>query len=378
MSEYQYYEFRSIDRPLTKEEQKEIGSWSSRTHPTPTGAIFSYSYRDFPKNEKRVVEKYFDAMFYFANWGTKRLIFKFPKELINIDLIEKYCSQEEISISESGTNILLDFYFSDEEGNGWIEGEGWLESLIGLRNDILRGDYRSLYLVWLHACSLRRDWEDFDNDEPEPQIPENLDTLNGGLKSLVELLDIDKEILSVAAKESVRTGVERELDVKGLIQHLSDREKEDFLVRLAQGEPLLSVRLLKRLQELSKSPEKVLTKVRKRTIGAIFREAEHIKQKRKETERRKREADRLKKLTKFEAKESQLWEDVYRHISEKNPKAYDVAVAILRDLIMLAKHKDKQEEYEQTVRHILHEYRRLPSLKSKIIKAKLIKDVNQI
>lgn len=68
MSEYQYYEFRCIDRPLTAEEQKEIGGWSSRTHPTSTGAIFIYNYRDFPKDEKRVVEQYFDAMFYIANW----------------------------------------------------------------------------------------------------------------------------------------------------------------------------------------------------------------------------------------------------------------------------------------------------------------------
>ena len=116
MSEYQYYEFRCIDRPLTAEEQKEIGGWSSRTHPTSTMAIFIYNYGDFPKDEKRVVEQYFDAMFYIANWGTKRLIFKFPKELMNIDSIKPYCTPEEISISESGKNLLLDFYFSDEEG----------------------------------------------------------------------------------------------------------------------------------------------------------------------------------------------------------------------------------------------------------------------
>jgi hypothetical protein len=78
--------------------------------------IFIYNYGDFPKDEKRVVEQYFDAMFYIANWGTKQLIFKFPKELMNIDSIKPYCTPEEISISESGKNLLLEFYFSDEEG----------------------------------------------------------------------------------------------------------------------------------------------------------------------------------------------------------------------------------------------------------------------
>jgi hypothetical protein len=71
--------------------------------------------------------------------------------------------------------------------------------LIGLRNDILHGDYRSLYLAWLHACSLHKDWEDFNKDEPEPPVPAHLDTLNGALKSLIELFDIDKEYVANSA-----------------------------------------------------------------------------------------------------------------------------------------------------------------------------------
>ncbi len=375
MSEYQYYEFRCIDRPLKAEEQKEIGSWSSRTHPTSTGAIFIYNYGDFPKDEKRVVEQYFDAMFYIANWGTKRLIFKFPKELMNIDSIKPYCTPEEISISESGKNLLLDFYFSDEEGSGWIDGEGWLASLIGLRNDILHGDYRSLYLAWLHACSLHRDWEDFNKDESEPPVPAHLDTLNGALKSLIELFDIDKDILGVVTKASWREKDEPEFNIEASIQHLLEVEKNDFLVRLAKGEPLLSVRLVNRLKELSNPSEQVPSKVSDRTIGNILSEADRLKKRRKEAARRKREADRLKRLAELEANASTLWEEVYRHISEKKPQAYDVAITILQDLYMLAKHQDKQDEYEQHIRKILQEYRRLSSLKSKIIHAKLIRNL---
>jgi hypothetical protein len=82
VSEYQFYEFRSIDRPLTTKEQQVIGGWSSRTYPTSTGATFTYSYSDFPQNPKQVVAKYFDAMFYIANWGSKQLMLRFPKEVL--------------------------------------------------------------------------------------------------------------------------------------------------------------------------------------------------------------------------------------------------------------------------------------------------------
>jgi hypothetical protein len=114
------------------------------------------------------------------------------------------------------------------------------------------------------------------------------------LKSLIELFDIDKDILGVAIKASCREEDEPELNFEASIQHLLEIEKNDFLVRLAKGEPLLSAKLLKRLKELSKPSGQVPSKVSDRTIGNILREAERLKKRRKEAERRKREVDRLK------------------------------------------------------------------------------------
>jgi hypothetical protein len=37
MSEYQYYEFQAIDRPLTAEEQQAVSKLSSRVEPHPVG-----------------------------------------------------------------------------------------------------------------------------------------------------------------------------------------------------------------------------------------------------------------------------------------------------------------------------------------------------
>jgi hypothetical protein len=47
MSEYQYYEFQTIDCPLTPKEQAEIKELSSRVKLTQTQAIFLYNYGDF-------------------------------------------------------------------------------------------------------------------------------------------------------------------------------------------------------------------------------------------------------------------------------------------------------------------------------------------
>ena len=79
MSEYQYYEFRAIDRPLTEEEQRAVGKLSSRVDLSPSHAIFVYNYSDLPARAEDLLARYFDAMFYIANWGSCQLMFRFPE-----------------------------------------------------------------------------------------------------------------------------------------------------------------------------------------------------------------------------------------------------------------------------------------------------------
>ena len=53
-------------------------------------------------------------------------------------------------------HLILDIAIHEEGGGEWMEGEGWLAALAPLRQDMLRGDWRGLYLAWLKAASLER------------------------------------------------------------------------------------------------------------------------------------------------------------------------------------------------------------------------------
>ena len=90
MSEYQYYEFQALDYPLTREAQAEIESLSSRVQLTATSASFVYNYSNFPGSTYSVLAKYFDAMLYITNWGTRQLMFRFPANTIPADVICAY------------------------------------------------------------------------------------------------------------------------------------------------------------------------------------------------------------------------------------------------------------------------------------------------
>src|SRR5262249_50673390 len=133
---------------------------------------------------------------------------------------------------------------------GWIDAEGRLPTLALLRQDILRGDYRVLYLAWLKIMSIEREADDV-GDPLEWPVPANLQNLSPPLKKFVELFEIDEDLLAAASEFTPKKEDIQERNIEELIGKLSDREQKDFLVRLARGEPSLNARLMRRLDELA-------------------------------------------------------------------------------------------------------------------------------
>ena len=90
VSEYQYYEFQAIDRPLTQEEQQLSrgfpAAWNhtrgGRCSPTALAVIF-------PAGQNLLAD-YYDAMLYLANWGSPQLMFRFPKALLDLERMQGY------------------------------------------------------------------------------------------------------------------------------------------------------------------------------------------------------------------------------------------------------------------------------------------------
>ncbi|MDA3797741.1 MAG: hypothetical protein PF692_01525, partial [Kiritimatiellae bacterium] len=70
MSEYQYYEFQAIDKPLSEKDREVLRNISSRAQITSTSFVNEYNYGNFKGDPLKLVEKYFDAFLYVTNWGT--------------------------------------------------------------------------------------------------------------------------------------------------------------------------------------------------------------------------------------------------------------------------------------------------------------------
>lgn len=261
MSEFQCYQFKSFDRPLTQSEREEVGSWSSRAQVTSSSATFIYHYGDFRKSPESAVEQYFDAMIYFANWGTRQLLLKLPASLIDAKMLKKYCIQNEwsgdyIDFKKSGNVYLLDLYFSNEEGGEWMEEDDFEVEVLGqIRDNLMEGDYRALYLLWAKFAAPEPDEDDEDEFDdpgeprPAPPVPPNLKKLDARLKAFVDFFQIDEAIVTAAQTASATQEI-KVPDYKKLLLQLPDSERVEWLERVIKGEAKLDVLLKKRLEKL--------------------------------------------------------------------------------------------------------------------------------
>jgi hypothetical protein len=62
MSEYQYYEFAAIDKPLNEKDMKALRNLSTRAQITATSFVNEYNYGDFRGRPLSLMEKYFEKV----------------------------------------------------------------------------------------------------------------------------------------------------------------------------------------------------------------------------------------------------------------------------------------------------------------------------
>ena len=364
MSEYQYYEWLAVDRPLTEQEMDEVNGLSSHMEVvTATQAVVTYQWGSFKHDPAEVLFKYFDAMLYAANWGSRRVAFRFPAAAIDAKAIQAYCVQYRITLTRSGKYQVLNFELSEEEGGDWIDVEGVLWRLIPVREQIMQGDYRALYLAWLKAMELEgevgeeefEDEEDGERSESGPPVPAGLRKLNGGLKAFTDLFEIDAHLVKAAAESSATQEPVSDQALAGALPRLSRQECEAFLLRFLQSEPGAGRELRKRLSELA-GVEKPAAAQQSRSPSSLGAAARRYEQEERQREQVAAERKRIQELEELSRREQATWTEVERLIELKQAKPYVQAVALLVNLRDLAAWQNRLPEFEARLRLLMSRY----------------------
>ncbi|MFC0096159.1 hypothetical protein ACFFKH_01285 [Micromonospora marina] len=369
MSEYQYYEFVAVDRPLTSVQQRELRALSTRARITSSSFVNDYQWGDLKGDPREWMQRYFDAFLYLANWGTHRVALRLPVAVLDPGTAAQYCVGRSACSWATRTHVILDLHSEDEEGDEDEEydGAGRLAAVLPGRAELAAGDRRLLYLVWL-LCVQNRE---LARDEPEPPVPPGLGDLSGPQRALTDFLRLDPELLAVAAegsaplKEKAPSGAA----LSRWVTSLPEAEKNDVVVRLMRGDARLRSELLARFHGAAPN-EGVRTG---RTVGELLAAAEErwsrrqqLARQREAAERERREraaaAAREQRLNVLAGRQEQEWQRVDAMIETKRPKEYDAAVVLLGDLKALADRDGDVEVFRQRMRLLRERHARKPSL----------------
>ena len=368
MSEYQYYEFQAIDRPLDEADRRELRRLSTRARISATSFVNHYNWGDFKGNPRELMERWFDLHLYVANWGTRRLMIRLPRRFLDRSRIRVFLREVDWVVTPvSGRHRIIDIHYRGEEP-GYYEpdddGPGLLGDLAPLRADLLSGDLRLFYLFWLTAVEAG----DLEGDEEEP-LP-GIGPLSGALEAFADFLRIDPDLLKAAA-EAPRSGNLGEVSTaarRRAVEAIPEAEKTALLRRVADGDPHVMYEVRRKIRRAVRAAG-AETKAARRTVADLQRRAEAIREERRVAEAKRLEAERRRKEQEAERKRrrrldllrrrgASVWDEVETQIGKRHANGYDRAAGLIFDLRTLAEEEGAMEEFSKRVRSIRHRHAR--------------------
>jgi hypothetical protein len=349
MSEYQYYEFVAIDRPLDKAAQRALRAISSRAEINATSFTNHYEWGDLKGDPREMVARWFDLHLYLANWGSRRLIMRLPRRFLDPKDVDRFVGQLDwVGIDVSDDNLIVDIFRDELEPPDFDDGTGRLAGLAPLRSDLLAGDLRLFYLLWLSAVQD----EFIADDEVEPM--QGLGPLTGALEAFADFFVIDPDLVQAAAELEADRGAMSRDDLRRALAAISEHDKTELLLRIAEGAPHAATELKRRVRERSPggtAPGRTAGELRRRA-QAIAQERDRALAERLEAAQR-REAEQAEKArrTRLDAIKKRgsesVWLEIETEIGRRNASGYDRAVSLLCDLQALVLEQNDRRDFDQ-------------------------------
>jgi hypothetical protein len=354
MSEYQYYEFQAIDRLLSAEDRDALRAISTRGQITASSFTNTYHWGDFKGDPTQLMENWFDLHLYQANWGTRTLMIRLPARLVDRERLQTLLGDADfVEFIDAGENLILDITQQEVDSDYRDEESSSLAAMVPLRADVLAGDLRLFYLLWLMAT----EEDEFGPDECEP-LP-GIGPLTAAHEAFAEFFAIDHDLIEAAAERADPT-LQSQVSpdaAQTAIAALTDEEKTTFLMRLYNGETHLGVELHARIRQ-DLTSESNVPPVPLRTISELRERAEAIAQARARAQaaaaaaklkRQEAEAARLRRarMDDLIRRGETVWTEVETEIARRNAPGYDRAAELLSDLQAIADESDKIEDFAQ-------------------------------
>ena len=269
--------------------------------------------------------------------------------------------------------MIVSLYADRDPDDYWEEPGGRLAAMVQARSELAAGDLRLLYLGWLLAVQS----DNVDDEDTEPPVPAGLGDLSAPLQAIADFVEIDKDLIAVAAAGS--SAIRPSTGLTGRIASLPAAEKDTLLARVAAGEGAqVQALLLRRFRAAGSSGPAAPA----RTAAQLWQAAgdrKAAREKAEEQRRREEEARQAaasaasyaRQLDELATRVEAAWQEAAALIETKRPRDYDLAVMLLRDLQALADRQGNPAAFTKRFLELRGCHQRKPSLLDRLDKAGL-------
>ena len=307
MSEHQFLAFRAVDRPLTDRDLVYARKQSSRAEITRWYFENEYHFGDFHGDADGLLRHGYDVHLHYANFGIRKIALSLPSGLpFPRSVWSKYIAVDGLtwkkdSRSKGGILTLNPLDESGDLGEIWSPGE-YLDDVVEIRNQLLTGDVRVLYLLWLCAAVSQYD----SPDNIEPPVPGGLAECVEPWGALLDFCGLDPLILVAASEGAPAPPSQQDHQDRFAtwVDALSQRESKRLLAKLlVEDADIVKAEMLAAIRE--SGPRTDWPTV---SLGRVFSEllerTEVLRDEHDAKEHKKREAAARRKAAK-QAKERQ-------------------------------------------------------------------------
>jgi hypothetical protein len=346
VSEYQYVDFQAVDGPLNDKQLEFAQRQSTRAEVSRWSLSAEYHYSSFRGDVDGLLRNGYDVYLQTTNYGTREIKLRLPRGMpFARGIWSEYVDGEHLhwkrAAGASGRILTLHpFHEAGDLDDAW-EKQQSLDAAIYVRERLMSGDLRALYLLWLCAA-------DGDDNDPaemiEPPVPHGIADIAAQGGPLLWYFGLDPLLLVAAGTDGKAAPADESGDhATRWVSALDEQSAKDMLLRFLIGDTAdEKARLLAAIRD-SQTPDGWPTSDTQRTLDellqktAALRAEEDAKQTRNAQAKAKREAakakrERADRMTQI-LKDPDKWlRESERLVKYGGTDSYRAAADILHDL----------------------------------------------
>ena len=337
MSEFQYVSFRAIDSPLTEAQLQRMRKQSSRAKITQWSFENTYNFGDFRGDSTMMLRNGYDIHLHYANFGIRTLAIRLPQGLpISMNEFSRYVDDETVVWKKDPKGPAGILTISPQMDGGSAD-ELWevdehVERLVEVRQQLIDGDLRPLYLSWLCACH----YGALDSELAiEPPVPAGLGRVPDSINAMIELFGLDPMVVAAAAKRSpthapmpdqraAMTEWLGTIDPALLRQWMLQSLTGEFTAMKASG--------LKAFRDSGIGESQQSAAEGTRTYSELLELAETLSKEKQKRERTRKEEALVKRMADIAESPKQYLADVEKHVATRSVRGYQQAAQLLCEI----------------------------------------------